>query len=142
MKFLKAEYLFLISATGLILMGLLPVVKTFDINMHDTYFVIAGRHFLYFLSMFLFLIALVYFIFSKLSKPLDFTIGLVHFVLTILFFFSFWNIADIPYSHDSSNSFVRSGIILYVTAALFAIAQIFFIGNIIWSLLKSKVSKP
>jgi heme/copper-type cytochrome/quinol oxidase subunit 1 len=142
MKLLKAQYLFLLSAASLFLIGLLSNVKTFDINLHDTYFVIAGRHFLYSLSMFSLLLALVYFVFSKLERPLNFTIGLVHFVITNLFVFALWQTADLSYSHNSSDSLVRSGIMFSVSTALFIIAQLLFVGNMVWALLKPKVSKP
>ena len=142
MKLWKVEYLFLLSAASLFLIGLLSNVKTFEINLHDTYFVIAGSHFLYSLSMFSLVLALIYFTFSKLSRPLNFTIGLVHFVITMLFVFTLWQTADTSYSNYSSDSLVRIGKMFSVSVALFVITQIVFIGNMVWALLKPKVSKP
>ncbi|MFD1255814.1 hypothetical protein ACFQ3S_03315 [Mucilaginibacter terrae] len=143
MKFLKAEYLFLLSGLCLLIIGFFNLAKEVDINMHDTYFVVAGSHLMYLTSAFFILIALIYFLFTKLLRPLNLAIGLLHYTLTLIFAISFWLIYNplTYYSYGTSSSFIESGRLLLIATGGFIIAQILFLGDIIWSLIKSRIPK-
>jgi heme/copper-type cytochrome/quinol oxidase subunit 1 len=144
MKFLNAEYLFLLSGLCLLVLGYFNLAKEFGINMLDTYFVIAGSHLMYLTSAFFILIASIHFLFTKLSRPLNLAIGLLHYTLTLAFAISFLLTYNplTYYSYGSSSSFIESGRLLLIATGGFVIAQLLFVGNMIWALLKSKVSKP
>ena len=58
--------------------------NTIDINVHDTYFVIAKFHIWLLLTLFLGMLTCVYFILHKMNRKTNKTLTIAHYILTLL----------------------------------------------------------
>ena len=83
MKF-KTYYLLLITSLILIILGFLNGEETFDINVHDTYFVIANCHLYWLFSSLLFIIFIFYFLLDIAKIKLNKIISKIHIFGTII----------------------------------------------------------
>ena len=90
----KIEFWFLLTGLFLFLIGFVLEftfkTKTFDIQVHDTYFVIPYFYYLTTQAIILIIIGVSYYLFQKTTKiKLNYTLGLSHLMFTIISFIGF-----------------------------------------------------
>jgi len=121
-----------------------------DIQLHDTYFVIAHFHILILFSLIFGFYAIVYFVTPKIiRRQLNETLGQLHFWLTtIVIFFLMYPIynlgmAGVPrryYSVEKPKIYEQVGninVIITIIGILAFLSQFIFLVNLIYSLFKS-----
>jgi len=80
----RPYFLFWISIPFVWVIGNLEVGDSaLDINVHDTYFVIANEHLVILISIYFGLVGLVYWIFNKLERRLSKWLNLIHTLITV-----------------------------------------------------------
>jgi cytochrome c oxidase subunit I len=133
--------------------------STLDIQLHDTYFVIAHVHLLFLFGMLFLGFAAVYFFFSTVTgKTLNAPMGYIHFAFTLMaIYFICWpfnyaGLAGMPrryidysgwvnsYRFSWVNVYAFSGVNQYTLQAmfLFVCGQVVFLVNLIWSVVKGR----
>lgn len=146
MKYMEAETLFLLSGIVLTVLGSIYPNDVIDINLHDTYFVIKLPFLSYMPAILLLFLSFVYYLFSKYFIVLNTSLGVLHYMLTLLGVIGIWqSVANFssPGNYNAlSQPILNFGLLLLIAVVLFLLGQMVFIANIIWALLKSKVSKP
>jgi len=129
--------------------------STLDIQLHDTYFVIAHVHLIFFFALLFLAFAAVYFVFPKVTgRTMNAAMGYIHFALTLIavYFlcwpFNYTGLAGMPrryldYSNGVSldefsgtNHFAMQAMILLVCG------QVVFVANLVWSLAKGRIGRP
>jgi heme/copper-type cytochrome/quinol oxidase subunit 1 len=91
LKKIKVYHLFLLVASLILIIGLSELDSTFDINIHDTYFVVPSIYGTVILSLFYFLTGFIYwFTFEVLRKQLITSLTLIHSVILIGSFVCYW----------------------------------------------------
>lgn len=142
---------FLFSLTGLLVLsiGLIFFRSTLDINIHDTYLVIAQTHIAMGLAFMYFLISLIYFSFKKFSKPLKYRLGQIHYLITTsaLLIFIFPPTYFFPSErYTTSSTSFSTGFDIHEFLVFvffgFILAQIIFLINIIWTIFGEKKTTP
>jgi len=83
-KYFRTEYLFAFTGIVILILGLLFYHSTFDIAIHDTYFVIGHSVVAMILFSFCLFFASVYFLFRSAHKPLQNILGFIHYLFTFL----------------------------------------------------------
>lgn len=123
--------------------------EIFDINIHDTYFVIQYSHFGILLSLFFFLLGLIHFFLSKKGMDLNNWITYTHTIISIGGLILIWlllkkinneptqNIEEMLKSTRINAYLNFSSIMIFISILL--IQVIFFIG-ILWKLAKNLFS--
>ena len=118
-----------------------------DLNFHDTYFVVARLHVgLLLLVQFSFL-GLCYFVFKRINRPLNRSLGLIHYFVTaftVLFFaLGPLFLVNVPRrAYEPSDAYLQFiNIAVTIIAILFLVAQALFVLNIALSIFR-KNSKP
>ena len=90
-KNIKVYHLFWFVATISLLIGIFNPDQTLDINIHDTYFVIASLHMAIVLFVFYFINGLAYWSVQKiLRKPLLRYLTLIHSIIVIGSYIFYW----------------------------------------------------
>ena len=125
-----------------------------DIQLHDTYFVVAHFHIVMGIAAFFGMFAGVYHWFPKMfSRYMSETMGKIHFWVTIVGAYAiFWpmhylGMAGIPrryYRYDGFDTFSHFGEIsqiITIAAIITFAAQILFVINFFWSIYKGKKQK-
>ena len=148
-NFIKKPYKIFWGIIPLILIiGYFYKEESFDLNVHDTYFVIYNDYLSYLISKCFVLIGLFYFTIIKIGRELKNWMNLIHSFITIFGLLILKILVDI-----SQNSFFQSksiyekndfdyikfGIVILVL--LIGIAQIIFIVNLIIALFNKKIIK-
>lgn len=144
MSKIKPHIYFLITAIIIFVIGLFfkNSENTIDINIHDTYFVITTFHFAILISIVLFLIGLIYYVFSKLKTLLVKSLTVLHTVITILCFpiYFFGSLYFSKTKLDSNFSLfdddLNQNIFISIILIIFFLAQIILILNLIVSTIK------
>jgi cytochrome c oxidase subunit 1 len=129
--------------------------STLDIQLHDTYFVIAHVHLIRFFALLFLAFAAVYFVFPKMTgRRMNAAMGYIHFALTLIaaYFlcwpYSYTSLAGMPRRYlDYSNGVSLdgfSGANHFATQAmtLLVCGQVVFVANLVWSLVKGQKWKP
>jgi heme/copper-type cytochrome/quinol oxidase subunit 1 len=141
----------LFSATGLLILaiGFIFFRSTIDINIRDAYFVIAQTHIALLLALTFLFISLIYFSFTKFSKPLKLRLGQIHYLITTLtllivifpptYFFQAKRYT--PGSNPFANSLDINEFILFAFLVLL-LGQTIFLINIFWTLFGRKKTTP
>jgi heme/copper-type cytochrome/quinol oxidase subunit 1 len=133
-KLKRLDILFLLTGSLFLIMGFLMSNQTLDINVHDTYFVISFLHIGIFFFVIHALFSLIYFIIRRLHKYL---LGLLHLILqTPIFFFIFIS-SFVLTDHASSSYYQNADTIYAVLIILFFLGQLFFLTNIVLSIVKA-----
>ncbi len=152
---LNAPMLFSIGFVSLFISGGLTGIflgnSTIDIQLHDTYFVVAHFHIVMGISAFFGMFAGVYHWFPKMfGRFMNNTLGNIHFFTTIIgAYLIFWpmhyiGMAGVPrryYSYEAFEAFNKFGdISLFVTtvAGIVFIVQMIFIINFFYSIFYGK----
>ncbi|MCL9810118.1 cbb3-type cytochrome c oxidase subunit I [Flavobacterium luminosum] len=89
----KIYLYFWVTSLIIILIGLKDINDSnavFDINVHDTYFVIHTFHAATVLSFIYFFLGLGYWIIKKINGKLISALSLIHFIITIGSFLAYW----------------------------------------------------
>lgn len=136
----RKPYLLLLFASILLLLtGFIKSSETFDINIHDTYFVIAQMHLHGLFSLLLFFFFIIYVTMEKIKFPLIKSMREIHIYATLIFllgmFFPydlFLQSSNFPLFDDS----YKANVYRSFNALFFLIAQVLFIINIFASIIK------
>jgi len=135
----KPYALFLFASLLFFLIGFLKSEETFDINVHDTYLVIA-QHYLYWLfSLLLFFLFMIYFALEKTKFNWLNRLELIHVYGTLLFsigmFFPYELVFKSP-DFSLFDDYQRSNTYRSFFAVLLLIAQFLLIINIFVTIIK------
>jgi cytochrome c oxidase subunit 1 len=135
----KPYILFLFASSLLFLIGLLKSDETFDINVHDTYFVIAQNHLYWLFSLLLFFFFMIYFALEKIKFNWLKNLELIHVYGTLLFsvgmFFPYELVFKSP-DFQLFDDYQRSNTYRSFFAVFFLIAQFLLIINIFVTIIK------
>jgi len=135
----KLYFLLLFASILLFLMGFVKNHETFDINVYDTYFVIAQNHLYWLFSQLLLFFFMIYLTLEKVKLQLFKELNLIHIFGTLIFvsgiFFPYYLL------HQSSNSLLgydyeRLNVYRSFCVLFFLIVQFLFIINIFASIIK------
>ncbi len=120
-----------------------------DIQVFDTYFVIATSHVFFALSFFFAIYALLYFLTpSLLRKKLNFVLSQVHFwvtffcIIVLLFPLIFIGLNGVPrryYSYDTHTSYIESSFSIIFFILVFS--QLVFLVNVFYTMMKGASSQ-
>ena len=135
------------------LTGIILGNSAIDIQLHDTYFVVAHFHIVMGSASFFGMLAGVYHWFPKMfSRMMDERLGYIHFWLTfigvyVVFFpMHYIGIAGFPRRYyswtgfDAFNSFADLNQLISIAAIIVFIAQFIFIFNFFYSIFKGRIS--
>ncbi|MCF6279417.1 MAG: cbb3-type cytochrome c oxidase subunit I [Flavobacteriaceae bacterium] len=133
------------------LTGLILGDSALDINVHDTYFVVAHFHLVMGVSAILGMFAGVYHWFPKMyGRMINKTLGYWHFWITIaasygVFFpMHFVGLAGLPRRYYTNTAFpyfddlADINVVITIFALIGGVAQLIFLGNFFWSIYKGK----
>ena len=123
--------------------------STFDIQLHDTYFVIAHVHLILFFALLFLAFAAVYFIFPKITgRTMNAAMGYIHFAFTMIpVYFLCWphyhaGLAGMPRRYVDYSNWVSfdgfSGMNHFTARAmiLLVFGQVVFVANLVWSCMR------
>ena len=141
----KPHNIFWLTALYIFITGYVTYVRlgdsALDINIHDTYYVMAHSHTLFILILFYALLGFIYFILKLSKAPLIKALTKVHvFVCISAIFIDDIGKIILRQVYGDNILFNYYGYYQYLTLCLIALvvlAQILFIFNIIFSLIKS-----
>lgn len=143
MKNLKLYFLLLLLSIAFLIGGFLSKDETLDINVHDTYYVIAYNHLYYLISIVAFLFFLVYWIFDKIKFDLIKPFIIVHVSGTLLSvlglcfpYYLIFETSEFPFFDNSD----KINLCLTISAILFYVFQLVFLLNILITLIKALVN--
>ena len=142
MKF-KAYYLLLISSLIFLILAFLVGEETFDIDVHDTYYVIANCHLYCLFSSLLFIIFIFYFLLNIAKIKLNKIISKIHIfgtILSIILLIFPYSLFSNPKEFPLYDSFEYINIVLTVSFLVLLFLQLLFILNIFLSLIKKMKS--
>lgn len=135
----KPYLLLLLTSLLLFVIGFVKSDETFDINIHDTYFVIAQNQLYWLFSLFFFFFFMIYFILEKLRFQWQRLLELIHVYGTVFFtlgmFFPYELIFKSP-EFQLFDDYQRSNVYRSFFALFFLIAQILLIINIFVAVIK------
>lgn len=137
----KPHLIFFLSIPLIILIGILSGDNTLDINIHDTYFVIAYLHFAILISIIFGLIGFGYWIIQKVNRKLSKWLNRIHIGLTfggtflVWFLNKFYRPEIMDYKFNNNLSLIITLIVLIMIAG-----QLIFPINIIYALTKKKIN--
>ncbi|CAM3640896.1 hypothetical protein MUGA111182_00685 [Mucilaginibacter galii] len=148
MQYLKAKYLFLLSGIISFVVGVIYYHDTLDMNLHDTYFVAVLPLLSCYPAIYMLMVAMVYFMFSRYFKPLNERAGTVHFLVTALSAISMWQIFNTffqpkrYYAFNGPSYFITAENMLLVAFFFFLVAQLLFVINIIRTVIMFRSTNP
>ncbi len=135
----KPYILLLFTSLLLFVMGIIKSSETFDINVHDTYFVIAQNHLYRLFSLFFFFFFMIYFTLDKVRIQWLRMVEIIHvygtFLFTIGLFFPYewvFKSPDFPLQDD----YLKVNLCRSLSTLFFLIAQILLIINIFVAIIK------
>jgi cytochrome c oxidase subunit 1 len=129
--------------------------STLDIQLHDTFFVIANVHVKLFFAMLFLALSAVYSVFPKItSRTINAAMGYIHFAITLIGAY----FLCLPYHYTGLTGMLRgymdysnwvsldgfSGGNHFILQAmiLMACGQVVFVANLVWSLVKGRKRRP
>ena len=142
------HFFFFIAAAILLFIGLkTPGTESFDINIHDTYIVIAKSHYYFLFSIILMVIGFFYMLVIYQRVHLSAGLIKIHWLTTILIPFSIW-ILPLFYKkltgpqrylweNREFNFYIDVFLMFFIPLCLFLILCLLPV-NLIWSLWKAK----
>lgn len=127
--------------------------STIDIQLHDTYFVVAHFHIVMGIAAFFGMFAGIYHWFPRMfGRMMNDTLAYIHFAITFIgSYLIFWpmhfiGLAGVPrryYSFNEIEAFAQYGALnkmISIAAILVFLAQLVFVINFIWSIFKGRKS--
>ncbi len=139
----KPHLIFLIAIPIVMIVGILFIDATLDINVHDTYFVIAYFHFAALISILFAIIGVGYYLIQKSDRKLSKWLNSTHIGLTfggtivVLILTQFYREDVMEYEFNNNLSLS----ILFVIF-LMVLGQLIFPINIIYGLMNKKSQTP
>lgn len=139
MKKVKLHFLLLVLPIVFLMVGFFSSDETLDINVHDTYYVVAHSFVFWIFSIYLFLLFGVYWLFELLKVNLNDLFSKVHIIGTIIsmlglcfpYHFIFAT-PEFPLFDDSD----KINLCITISAVLFFVFQLVFLLNILITLIK------
>jgi cytochrome c oxidase subunit 1 len=129
--------------------------STLDIQLHDTYFVIAHVHLILFFALLFLAFAAVYYAFPKITgRTMNAPMGYIHFALTLVAtYFLCWpsqyvGLAGMPRRYMDYSNFLSldgfSAVNRFTTRAVILLVggQVVFVANLVWSVVKGVKWRP
>jgi heme/copper-type cytochrome/quinol oxidase subunit 1 len=139
MKNLKLYFFLLVLSIILLIAGFFSTEEILDINVHDTYYVIGYKHFYYLISIFSFLLFLVYWIFDKIKFFLLKKLIVIHVFGTLLsvlgLCFPYYLIFKTP-EFQLFDNYNKTNLCLTISAIFLLVFQLVFLLNILITLIK------
>ncbi|WP_412477102.1 hypothetical protein [Flavobacterium sp. TBRC 19031] len=135
----RKPYLLLLTSLLLFVIGFVKSDETFDINIHDTYFVIAQNQLYWLFSLFFFFFFMIYFILEKLRFQWQRLLELIHVYGTVFFTLGMFFPYELMFKSPELQLFddyQRSNVYRSFFALFFLIAQILLIINIFVAIIK------
>lgn len=132
---LKPALLFLSIAIFALLIGLWTKKQTFDVNIHDTYYIVGHLCIAVLLSLFSGLTGLIYLVLERIKRPIKLKTGYWHFaffiagILILGASFGLKTLTDPPYL---ASMFMVAGVLLFFLSLvifIFGLASAFFYRN-------------
>lgn len=150
---------FIFGLFVLLIGGLMNTViygnSTLDIQLHDTYFVIAHGHLISFFALLFLAFAAVYFAFPKITgRTMNAPMGYFHFAVTLIAtYFLCWpyhyaGLAGMPRRYMDYSNFVSMdgfpGLNQFAIWAIISLVcgQVVFLANLVWSVVKGSKWRP
>ena len=137
----KPHLIFFLSIPIIILIGILIGDNVLDINVHDTYFVIAYYLFAILISIIFGIIGFGYWIIQKVDRKLSKWLNCIHIGLTFGGVFFVWILSKLyrpeimDYKFNNNLSLIITLVVLIIIAG-----QLIFPINIIYALTKKKIN--
>ncbi len=131
--------LLLLTSLLLFVIGFVKSDETFDINIHDTYFVIAQNQLYWLFSLFFFFFFMIYFILEKLRFQWQRLLELIHVYGTVFFTLGMFFPYELMFKSPELQLFddyQKSNVYRSFFALFFLIAQILLIINIFVAIIK------
>lgn len=143
MKKLKLYFLLLVLSIVFLIIGFFSTEETLDINVHDTYYVIAHSFVCWVNSIFLFLLFGIYGLFDLLKIKLNNLFSKSHIMGTIIsilgLFFPYYLIFPTPdFPLFDENDKIQ--LCITISAILLFVFQLLFLLNILITLIKKLAS--
>ena len=135
----KPHLIFLLAIPIIILIGILSGESVLDINVHDTYYVIAYFHLAMLISILFGIIGIGYWIMQKANRKLSKWLNWTHIGITfggiiiVLILTQFYRTELMEYEFNNNLTFF---VTLFILLVFFA--QLIFPINIIYGLIKKK----
>ncbi len=132
----KPHLIFLFAIPVLLLIGILSWDTVLDINVHDTYFVIAHLHIAILLSVVFGLLGLGYWIVLKVGGKLSKVLTLVHMVFTIGGVLGLYLLPVFSFTSESTSNFpqyddlVIKNIMTVCVLVIMVCAQLLYLANV------------
>lgn len=101
----KPDLIFFLSIPVILLIGIMSGGATLDINVHDTYFVIAHFHIAVLISILFGIIGVGYWIMKKANRKLSKWLNWTHIVLTIGGLIAIFGISYLSLGSDTHSQF-------------------------------------
>ena len=143
MKNLKLYFSLLLLSIAFLIGGFLSKDETLDINVHDTYYVIAHSHVYWFYSIFSLLIFGIHGLFDLLKIKLNNMFSKVHILGTFLSMvglcFPYYLIFTTP-EFPLFDDYDKINLCLTISAILLFVFQLLFLLNILITLIKKLAS--
>ena len=132
------HFMFWILIPIILLIGLLKPDKTLDINIHDTYIIIALLHLAVLISIIFGILGLGYWVVIKLNKRLVNWLTIIHLIITVI---SLCLIILIPFFLPESNQGITSlyfdaQVTITLSALVAVCIQSLYLVNIITALIR------
>src|SRR5690606_11861265 len=133
----KPHLILLLSIPIIMLIGFISGDGVLDINVHDTYYVIAYIHLSTMISIFFGIIGLGYWIMLKANRKLSKWLNLIHIALTFGGILLIWILAQLfresIMEYEFNNNLTLA---IYLIALIAVFGQIIYPINIIYGLIK------
>ncbi len=147
-QYTQTDILFSITGLLILLAGTLFFRSTFNLAIHDTYFVISQTHIAIALCVTFLFFSLLYFIFKKANRPLYKRLGSIHYILTVLPLVATC-IIDLLHSRrrayenfsEEMEIMEKFNIIISISVLLCLLGQLLLVTNIIATLLRKNASR-
>ncbi|NQY31447.1 MAG: cbb3-type cytochrome c oxidase subunit I [Flavobacteriaceae bacterium] len=137
----KPHLIFLLSIPIIMLIGILSGDAMLDINVHDTYYVIAYLHLAILISVLFGIIGIGYWIMRKLGRKLSKWLNRTHIGLTFGGTLVVWTLTKFYRTVITEYEFNNNlTLIITLIILLIIIGQLIFPINIIYGLIKRKTS--
>ncbi len=132
----KPHLVFFLSIPIIMLIGVLNGYSTLDINIHDTYFVVAHLHLAILISILFGIIGCTYWAIQKANGKLSKWLNLIHIVLTIGGLVAIFTVPPLLFAYNTESNFplydnlILKNLILISMFFLMMFGQLIYLINI------------